>query len=168
MQRFGAKGAPDTIRKDIGNHMRFFRIIAGIVLVFVLVGLAGGIFQAGYFAGAAGGGTVVAGPWYGFAPFGWGFGGGFFGFLGSLFILFLIFGLLRAAFGGGHRGSWGGGPRRGWYDGDHRHGQGFGPWEGRAREIHDEWHRRTSEPGSGPTTSGGPETPSSPSTSNQA
>ena len=84
---------------------------------------------------------------YGYGP-GWGWhGGGFsiFGFLFGLFILFLLFGLIRAAFGRGrgwggpNGGGWGyrGGPG-GWGGHDH---SGERPWERQAREIHDTWHR---------------------------
>ena len=88
---------------------------------------------------------------YGYGP-GWGWhGGGFsiFGFLFGLFILFLLFGLIRAAFGRGR--GWGG---RGWGPGgpggyggwargyDHKGGEH--PWESRAREVHDAWHRESS------------------------
>jgi hypothetical protein len=81
---------------------------------------------------------------YGYGP-GWGWhGGGFsiFGFLFGLFILFLLFGLIRAAFGRGR--GWGGG--RGWSGpgywgpGGHDH-TGERPWERQAREVHDAWHR---------------------------
>ena len=96
---------------------------------------------------------------YGYGP-GWGWHGGFsiFGFLIGLFFLFLLFGLLRAAFGrgrgwGGPGGGWGyrGGPG-GWSNHDHN---GDRPWERQARELHDSWHRENpGEPG-GPGGSGG-------------
>jgi hypothetical protein len=70
--------------------------------------------------------------WYG--P---GFGFGFFGFLFPLFFLFLLFGLMRAAFGGGHhRGDWG---RGRWVSGRER-----------IEEIHRELH------GEKPTSGGSP------------
>ena len=91
---------------------------------------------------------------YGYGPgMGW-HGGGFsiFGFLFGLFFLFLIFGLIRAAFfrgrgwgGHGGPGGWGGrggpgywGGKGGWGGHDQT---GEHPWESRAREIHDAWHR---------------------------
>ncbi len=92
------------------------------------------------------GGVPGYGYGYGYGP-GWGWHGGpgfgIFGLLFGLFFLFLLFGLLRAAFGrgrgwggpGGGPGGWGGpGGRGGWGDGEH-------PWERGARERHDAWHR---------------------------
>lgn len=129
--------------------MGFFRVLGAIVLIALAVGLAGAIFQTGYLAGIAadGGAPVVVGPGYGYGWHGWGFGGGLFGFLGMLLFFILFIGLLKAVFGGhrrgwGHgRGEWG----RGWGPGgpgEHGGHEGFGPWESRARELHDEWHRR--------------------------
>jgi hypothetical protein len=84
----------------------------------------------------------VPGYGYGYGP-GWGWHGGpgfgIFGLLFGLFFLFLLFGLLRAAFGRGRGwggpGGWGG--RGGW--GNHDNGEH--PWERQARERHDAWHR---------------------------
>jgi len=135
------------------------RSIARILLVVVLVGTAIGIgvtaYDAGVTSGLAQTGQVVVAPGaYPVAPYvgyGWGFGHGFgfFGFFGFLLILFLVFGLIRAAFGG----------RRGWGPGGpHRHGGGPGgdwrgsPWETRAREVHDEWHRGQTADGDKPAT----------------
>ena len=119
----------------------FFRILA-VVLLFGLVAAVGiGIYNAGVSAGIASDyGSVIAsgapvpvtvypGPYVGH-PWGWGFG--FFGILFGIFFLFLIFGLIRAAFGWGH-----GGRYRGWggpygYDKDHHRGR---------RDYLDEWHR---------------------------
>jgi len=89
---------------------------------------------------------------YGYGP-GWGWhGGGFsiFGFLFGLFFLFLFIGLIRAAFGRGRGwggrggpGGWGYGPGgwggRGSMGGPDQTGEH--PWERRAREVHDAWHR---------------------------
>ncbi|MBI3745046.1 MAG: hypothetical protein HY264_00695 [Chloroflexi bacterium] len=124
--------------------MGFFRVVGGLILAFLAIGLAGAIFQTGYLAGAAGTGTAVVGPAYGW---GWGFGGGLFHFLGFIFFVFLFFALLRAVFGS-HRHGWGPGWRgygrgRGPGEhGDHPGSERFGPWEDRARQAHDEWHRR--------------------------
>jgi len=128
----------------------FGRIIAFLLLI-GLVALAGtAVYNAGVTAGIAAdvGSTIASGdpvpiglypgpyvghPW----GYGWGWGGGFLGILFGIFVLFLIFGLLRAAFGwsrwgprewGRHRG-WGG--PNGYRDDHHR-----GP-----REYFDEWHR---------------------------
>jgi hypothetical protein len=134
------------------KHM-FGRIIAFLLLV-GLVALAGSaVYNAGVTAGIAAdvGGAIASGepvpigvypgPYVGH-PWGWGgwgWGGGFFGLLFGIFFLFLIFGLLRAAFGWGR---WGG--HRGWDGhkgdrGDHHRGP---------REYFDEWHRE--QHGEGP------------------
>jgi hypothetical protein len=149
--------------------MRFFRIVGGLVLAILAIGLAGAIYQTGFVAGAAGGAQpAVIGPGYGYGyGWGWGFGGGLFHLLGFIFFVFLFFALLRAVFGG-HRRGWGPGHRgwgQGWGPGEHGdHGPNqFGPWEDRARQVHDEWHRREDTPpadrsgstGSGNAPSGG-------------
>ena len=112
------------------------RRIAQVVLVILIIaglGLAGSwLYQAGYAQGASADGTgpvSIPGPGFGF-----GFAG-LFGILGFLLFLFLLFGLLRFAFRGpGSYGpGWGGG----------RPGHGYGPWDERARAIHDDWHRRS-------------------------
>jgi len=130
--------------------MGFFRVLAAILLVVVTVGIAGAVFQAGYIAGAAGDVSAVAGgPWYGWHMFGWGLGGGLFSFLGTLLFLFLVIGLVRAAFGGGPRDRWGHGPRHGWGSSDSSGREHFGRWQDQAREIHDEWHSRSAGEASG-------------------
>ncbi|MCI0347236.1 MAG: hypothetical protein L0221_17630 [Chloroflexi bacterium] len=130
----------------------FARFAAAVVLVVVLGALGVSVYQAGFMAGAAAEGTTVVAPYaYGW---GWGIGHGFFGFLGTLLVIFLVFGLLRAIFWRGPR--W---ERGGWGHGRHGHGHhgegsegpdGFkgSPWETRAREVHDEWHRRQDSGGS--------------------
>ncbi len=134
------------------------RSIARLVLTLVIIGgavfLGVGAYNAGVSQGLAQAGQVVVapggypiGPYIGGYGWGHGFGFGIFGFLGTLFFIFLIFALLRAAFGGrrgrhgwGGPGGWGGpsGPGSWGGPGDPR---GRSPWESRAREIHDEWHR---------------------------
>ena len=116
--------------------MWFFRLLGGLLLVGLFVGLAGSIFQAGVVAGAAGGSGVVGVPWYGWQGFGWGFGG--FHLLGTIFTIFLIVALIRFAFGGGRRRNGHHGFGRGW---EHHGSMPFGNWEDRARERHDAWHR---------------------------
>lgn len=63
--------------------------------------------------------------------YGWhGFGGpafGFFGFLGFLLFAFLVIGVIRAVASGGRGRGWG--------------GHGSHPWESRARQSFDDWHR---------------------------
>jgi hypothetical protein len=133
--------------------MRFFKIVGGLILAVLAIGLAGAIYQTGFVAGAAGGANpAVVGPAYGYGwGWGWGFGGGLFHLLGFIFFIFLFFALLRVLFGG-HRRGWGPGPRgwgQGWGPGDRGDHPGpnqFGPWEDRARQIHDEWHRRQDAP----------------------
>ena len=134
----------------------FGRVIAALVLVGLLGAVGVSIYQAGFVAGAATEGTTVVAPYaYGYG-WGWGIGHGFFGFFGTLIVIFIIFGLLRAIFWRGPR--WGRGP---WgYYGHHGYGSkgegsdrgpdGFrgSPWEDRAREVHDEWHRRQGGEGS--------------------
>jgi hypothetical protein len=121
----------------------FAQILLAIVLIGAAVGLGVTAYDAGVSAGLAQNGTVAvapAGPYVGYG-WGWGIGHGFgfFGFLGGLLFLFLLFGLIRAAFGGGHRRGWGGpgswGGPGAWRDGGGR------SWEDRAREVHDAWHR---------------------------
>jgi hypothetical protein len=121
------------------------RTIARILLVFVLVGgalaIGVGAYNAGLTAGLVQSGQVVVTPGgYPVAPYvgygyGWGIGHGFsfFGFLGGLFVLFLVFALIRAAFGG---------PRRGWGPGGTGHrGWRSDAWEQRVKETHDALHR---------------------------
>lgn len=125
--------------------MRTFARFALLVLVLagaVVVGVTA--YNAGVTAGLAQNGAVVVNPGgdpvgpyvgYGWAGYGWP-GFGFFGFFGFLFFLLILFGLIGAATGHGRRGP--GGPGRG-HDG--RHDWRGGPWEARAREAHDAWHR---------------------------
>jgi hypothetical protein len=134
------------------------RTFAAVLLVIVL-GIGATIlgitaYNAGVSAGLAqniaeSGGAVVVAPGYPAGPYvGWGYGWGFFGFFAALLFFFLIVGLIRAAFGVGRgwgRGGWGpGGPGgRGW----DRHG--YGSWDDRVREVHDELHRTGGQPPSG-------------------
>ena len=136
--------------------MRWFVKVLGLLVVVLILGglgtavyhagFATGLAQAGAAAGAAAGAVPMQpGPYgpYGWHPY-WGHPYGFhpFGFLGGLLVVFLIFGLLRAAF-------WGR-----WRYGYLRGGGGRGParWEDHMRAIHDEWHRSAPQ---GPS----PETP---------
>lgn len=56
-----------------------------------------------------------------------------FGICGSIFFLFLFFGLIRMIF---FRGMW----HRGW--GDHKHGSWGKDWEGGVPSMFNEWHKR--------------------------
>jgi len=135
------------------------RILAAILLVAVLA-IGGGLiattaYQAGLGtaiktatgdAGTAVTPVVVTPAYgYGYGP-GWhpGFGFGFFGFLGTLFFLFIVFALLRAIFwrGGPGRRGWGPGGWGGYGYGKGPDGSGNGPWENHANQSFDEWHRR--------------------------
>ena len=133
----------------------FLRVVAVLALVAVLAGIGVSVYNAGVNEGlteaaraaqAAGEDPAVvlppyAGP-YGYG-YGWGHGWGgpgfgFFGFLFAILGIFLLFGLLRAAFGGGR---WGGGGRG-----------GPGVWgarEERIAEYHRELHKRDTEPSTG-------------------
>ena len=130
----------------------FLRVVAVLALVAVLAGIGIGIYNAGVNEGltqaaiaaqAAGEDPAVVVPPYA-GPYGYGYGwhGGGFGFFGFLFAIlgiFLLFGLLRAAFGWGR---WNGGG-----------GRGPGGWGGgreeRIAEYHRELHRRDTEPSMG-------------------
>jgi hypothetical protein len=124
----------------MATHMRaFISIFLGLVLLGILGGIAVGVYNAGVSAGLAQAGAVGAGA---AAPYVYGWGGPFlgfgFGFLGLLFpilFLFLIFGLLRAAIGGGRR--WG---HRGW-------DAGHGPegWRSERERYMADLHRRLHE-----------------------
>ncbi len=93
--------------------MNGLRVMAATVLA-LAVGLVA--YQIGLSQGLAtmlpAGAATVA--YYGYPH--WGYGFGFLGLLLPLFFLFLFFGAMRAAFGGGHRGygsrGWGGGRER--------------------------------------------------------
>ncbi|MBI3749604.1 MAG: hypothetical protein HY262_12290 [Chloroflexi bacterium] len=151
------------------------RIVPAILLVAALAIGGGLLVNAAYDAGvntavttAVDNGAQVApvvvppyayggGYGYGWHPFGWGFS--IFGLLFGLFFLFIIFGLIRAIFWGGHRGwgpnGWGGGagPRgRGW---DARYDRN--PWIERFGASFEEWHRQAH--GSGPTPGSSTEPP---------
>jgi hypothetical protein len=138
------------------------RFIAFILLVAVLAVGGGIIASTAYQAGlgtaittATGSGGVVVTPivvpGYGYGPNPFGVGFGFFGFLATLFFLFIVFGLARAVFsraGAGRQGGWGGpgwhgGPGPGVWGGPGGTGSdggGRAPWETRARATFDEWH----------------------------
>ena len=113
----------------------FFRFLAFLLAVGLLVAVGVGIYNAGVSAGL---GTEAGVPPYVGQPYGWGWVGGIFGFIFGLFFLFLffglIFGLLRAAFGWGH-----GGRHHGW--GEYRYSR-YGPDHHRGRrDYFEEWHR---------------------------
>ena len=124
-----------------------FRVLAVLLVVGLLAGIGISVYNAGVDQGlaqnvtttASGAPAVVYGypGYYGH----WGFGFGFFGIFFWILGIFLIFGLLRAAFGWGRwgRGRWGG----------YGHGgYGYGPGgfkpghhDDPRRGMLDEWHR---------------------------
>lgn len=134
----------------------FMTFILGLVVLVIVGGIGVGVYNAGVSAGLAQAGAVGAGaaaPYvhgWGVPFLGFGFGFGLLGFLFPLLFLFLIFGLIRAAVGGGRR-SWG---HHGW-DGGH----GPDGWRSERERAMADLHRRFHEaegtnPG-GPTTSSG-------------
>ena len=119
-----------------------FRVLAAVALVGLLAlvgvsvynsGVSAGLGEAARLATASGNPVPVyayPGPYVGH---GWGYGWGGFGFFGIFFWIlgiFLVFGLLRAAFGRRRGGGWGG-PGPG----------GPGGLGGRRGEMVEEWHR---------------------------
>ena len=135
----------------------FFGFLFGLILIGVVVSLGVGVYQAGIAQGIVDAGRYPAAAAVPVAGYGWQ-GPGIFGILFGIFFLFLIFGLIRAAFfrrdygsGWGHHG-YGWGP--GWSKGP---GSDAGPesWrEERDRRIAD-LHRRLHEEGDGGTSGSG-------------
>jgi hypothetical protein len=125
-----------------------FRLLAVLALVIGAILVGGVAYQVGLNAGAqvvATGSAPAVVPYYGH-PFGFGFG--FFGFLGTLLFIFLIFAVIRAiAFGGRGRG-WGG--PGGWSGGPGGQGWRGSPWESRAHDVFEEWHRKAHSGEAGP------------------
>jgi hypothetical protein len=115
----------------------FFRFLAFLLAIGLLVAVGVGIYNAGVSAGL---GSDAGLPPYVGQPWDMGWVGGIFGFIFGLFFLFLffglIFGLFRAAFGGwGHHGrgnGWGGYHYRYRTEGGHRD---------RERDYFEAWHR---------------------------
>lgn len=157
------------------NGRAIVRFLIGLIAVGLLIGIGVEIYQSGVQqgildAGRVPGGAAVPYVGYGYHP---GFGFGFLGFLFPLLFIFLIFGLLRAAF-------WGGRGRRGW-GGHGWGGYGYGPggpgsdpnsWQAerdrRMAEMHQRLHDTApgatpgtggSAPGSSAGTTGGPDRP---------
>lgn len=132
------------------NGRTLGRALAGLLLVIVAIGVGTAVYNAGVTAGfaeaaqqaAASGDAVPVVPGhYGWGgPYGHGFGFGFFGILFWILGIFLIFGLIRAAFGGW--GGWGGGPG------------GRGGRREMIEDWHREMHRRDGGEGSQPASGG--------------
>jgi hypothetical protein len=127
------------------NGRTFAWVLLAVVIITGGVFLGIGAYNAGVTQGLIESGQIsspgpyIGGPYAGLGHgYGYGPGFGFFGFLATLFFIFIVIALVRAAFGWGRgygpgRGRWGG--PGGWDRAGH------GPWDDRAREIHDEWHR---------------------------
>lgn len=120
------------------NGRGILRVLAVLLLVAVAIGIGTGVYNAGVTAGldeaartavASGQPVPVAYPYGAYWHGPWGFG--FFGIIFWILGIFLVFGLLRAAFGWGR---WGGRGPGGW-----GHGGPGGP--GGRREMVEEWHR---------------------------
>lgn len=119
----------------------FVRVLATLLVVAILVGIGTAVYNAGVTAGlaeqlqqAAASGDAVVAPYpygYGYGPY-W-HGPGFFGVIFGILGIFLLIGLVRAAFGGGRGGGRGHGGPGGW-----------GDRQGRMAELHRELHRRES------------------------
>jgi hypothetical protein len=118
------------------------RIVAALVLIAAIAGIAFFAFQAGVARGSpvtieapSGETAPLPYPYYGYGmplhrPFGFGFG-----FLGFLLLLFLFFAALRAF----RFLFWG--PRWGW--GHHGgHGAWRRPWENGVPPMFEDWHKR--------------------------
>lgn len=128
-------------------------VIAAVLVVGLLGAIGAGIYNAGVAAGLAQTGTAAgaaAAPYV----YGWGFHGGFgFGFLGLLFpilFLFLIFGLVRAAFGWGHHG------RGGWGHGGWSNDPRAQAWQSEREHYLADLHRRLHETDAGSGSSSNP------------
>jgi hypothetical protein len=137
----------------------FFGFLFSLILIGVVVSLGVGVYQAGIAQGIVDAGRYPAAAAVPVAGYGWQ-GPGIFGILFGIFFLFLIFGLIRAAFfrgrdggpGWGHHG-YGWGP--GWTRGPGSSGGGPEAWrEERDRRIAD-LHRRLHEEGDGGTSGSG-------------
>jgi hypothetical protein len=141
------------------NGRTFASILFSLVVVGILVAVGVGIYQAGVAQGVIDAGRFPAGAAVPVGGYGYGYHDGGFGFLGLLFpllFLFLIFGVLRAAFG--HRRGWGHGYGygRGWDKGPGSSDDTAGRRWDREQYVA-EMHRRLHEAdaGSGSGTAGG-------------
>lgn len=116
-------------------------VLIGLVLIVITAVIASNAYQVGVARGLADSGKAAQSepgivppayyggpyPYYYHGPFGF----GFFGFLFPLLFVFLIFGLLRFAFGTGRWRAHGGGP--------------YGSWKMGIPPQFEEWHRRVHE-----------------------
>ena len=147
------------------NGRVIFRVVAVVVVILALAGIGTYVYNAGVSEGIARGDALVAAGdgqrearggdrFYAYGGHHGPFGFGLFGILFTILLLFLLFGLLRAAFGWGR---WGGGPPGRW-------GPGGGPggppehWRQERDRMFEEWHRRA-HAGSGSPQGGSPGAP---------
>ena len=135
----------------------FFGFLFSLIVIGVVVSLGVGVYQAGIAQGIVDAGRYPAAAAVPVAGYGWQ-GPGFFGILFGIFFLFLIFGLIRAAFsrrdygpGWGHHG-YGWGP--GWSKGPGSGGTGPDAWREERDRRMAELHRRLHEEDGGGTDSG--------------
>lgn len=145
------------------NGRSIFRALAVVLLLAVLAGIGVSVYNAGLAAGfnhavqqAIQNGQPVPVIPYGYGPYGHG-GIGFLGIFLFIIGIFLVFGLIRAAFGMGRggRGGWG---KWGHYPGGPRGPGGPGGSYGGGDRI-SEWHRelhRREEAGESDTGQGRP------------
>jgi hypothetical protein len=116
-----------------------FRILAGLILLAAIVGIAFFAYQAGAMHGAAANIQLPAtGNGMPFYPHFWHpfFGFGIFGLLFGFFLLVLVFGAMRRLIFG---------PRWGWRhmgQGPMGSRMGHGPWSEGVPPMFAEWHRR--------------------------
>jgi hypothetical protein len=140
------------------NGRSIASFLFSLIVVGILVAVGVGIYQAGVAQGVIDAGRFPAGAAVPVAGYGYHDGG--FGFLGLLFpllFLFLIFGVIRAAFG--HRRGWGHGYGygRGWDKGPGGSGDSTDPRWDRERyvaEMHRRLHEADAGSGTGPGTTG--------------
>jgi hypothetical protein len=134
-----------------------FGFFVTLLAVGLLVGLGVGVYQMGVAQGVIDAGRFPAGATVPVGGYGYHDGPGIFGLLFGLFFLFLLFGLIRAAFFRGRGWGHGYGHGYGWGPG---WGKDFGPeggpesWrEERDRRVSD-WHRKLHEEEQGGGSSG--------------
>ena len=126
----------------------FLGLVATLIVVGLLVSVGAGIYQAGVTQGVIDAGRFPAGATVPIAGYGYHDGPGIFGLLFGLFFVFILFGIIRAAFFGGRGRGWG------------HHGYGYGPgwgrsdgpggptgadWRGDRDSRIADWHRRLHE-----------------------
>jgi hypothetical protein len=148
------------------NGRAIVSFLFGLLVLAILVGIGAGIYQAGISQGIVDAGRFPAGATVPVAGYGW-HGPGIFGLLFGIFFLFLIFGLIRAAFSRGRGWGHGYGPGYGWGPGWNKGDGPSGPdaWREERERRMSELHRRLHEAdGDGGMTGAGPGSPGGTST----